>query len=47
MILGSYTKGIAKNSKIWICHRLPKIASDPNVVSLKNLGVKMLPCEGI
>jgi hypothetical protein len=22
-----------KNSKIWICQRLPKIASDPNLVA--------------
>jgi hypothetical protein len=23
----------AKNSKIWVCQRLPKIASDPNLVA--------------
>jgi hypothetical protein len=33
MILGSHTKFRAKNRKIWICQRLPKIASDPNLVA--------------
>jgi hypothetical protein len=33
MILGSYKKVRAKNSKIWVCHRLPKIDSDPNLVA--------------
>jgi hypothetical protein len=28
-----HKKARAKNSKIWVCKRLPKIASDPNLVA--------------
>jgi hypothetical protein len=38
LILGSYTKLRAKNSKIWVCQRLPKIASEI-------LGVNRVPSE--